>query len=271
MNTAVEVENLWKSYGGRPVLKGLCFRVMQGEIFALLGINGAGKTTALECMEGLRRYDSGRLVVKGRAGIQLQTASLPAYIKPMEAVRLFAGWKKAGIDESLTAAMSLESMAKKTYASLSAGQKRRLHLVLALIGTPDIIFLDEPTAALDIEGREAFYSQTRRLKEQGKTIVLSSHDMAEVENLCDRMAILREGKIAFLGTAAELHAKMGGRHTICIQTPGGWEQHAADNIGETMLRLLTDLQERGVPVLDIKIDRGRLARDFMEIARREEQ
>lgn len=271
MSTTIEVVNLCKSYGGHPVLKGLCFQVLQGEIFALLGINGAGKTTALECMEGLRRYDSGRLVVKGKTGIQLQSASLPAYIKPMEAVRLFAGWKKAGIDDSLLAAMGLESMAKKTYASLSAGQKRRLHLVLALMGNPDILFLDEPTAALDIEGREAFYSQIRRLKEQGKTIVLSSHDMAEVENLCDRMAILREGEIVFLGTAAELHAKMGGRDTICIQTPAGWEGYTADNIGDTMLRLLTDLRERSIPVLDIKIDRGGLVRDFMEIAGREEK
>ena len=98
MNIAIQVEQLRKSYGEQLVLKGLTFQVLKGEIFALLGVNGAGKTTALECIEGLRRYDSGRIIVNGRIGIQLQSASLPSHIKPMEAVRLFAKWNRSSID-----------------------------------------------------------------------------------------------------------------------------------------------------------------------------
>ena len=262
MNLAIQIDRLKKSYGDHTVLKGVTFNVIKGEIFALLGVNGAGKTTALECMEGLRKYDSGSIVVNGRMGIQLQSASLPAHIKPMEAVRLFARWNKAKIDDSMLAALGMNELTKKQYAELSTGQKRRLHLALALISDPDIVFLDEPTAGLDVEGRIALHDQIRKLKAQGKTIIL-----AEVGSLCDRIAILNDGNIVFLGTVAELTAKIGKRYTIHIKTEQGDESFESDNIGDTMLTLLEGFKQRGIAVLDIQIDRGTLEQDFLEVAR----
>ena len=269
MSYAIQIDKLEKRYGNHTVLKGLNFNVLKGEIFALLGVNGAGKTTALECIEGLRKYDSGSIVVNGRMGIQLQSASLPAHIKPMEAVQLFAKWNKTKIDYSMLSALGINELKKKLYTDMSTGQKRRLHLALALISDPDIVFLDEPTAGLDVEGRMSLHDQIRKLKGKGKTIILASHDMAEVESLCDRIAILNDGNIVFLGTVAELTRKIGKRYTIHIKTDQGEESFESDNIGNTMLTLLEDFKQRGIAVLDIKIDRGTLEQHFIELARRD--
>ena len=153
MTNALEVKGLRKSYGEKVVLKGIDLYVRRGDIFALLGVNGAGKTTTLECIEGLRKYDGGTISVNGRIGIQLQSAALPAHIKGGEAVRLFAKWNRKTADASMLEALGADSIADKQYKEMSTGQKRRLHLALALICSPDIVFLDEPTAGLDIEGR----------------------------------------------------------------------------------------------------------------------
>lgn len=270
MNPAIQVHCLRKSYGDHPVLKGLDFHVNQGEIFALLGVNGAGKTTALECIEGLRKYDGGTIQVNGRMGIQLQSACLPAHIKPMEAVRLFAKWNRAAIQPALLEELGIPSFAKKQYAELSAGQQRRLHLALALISDPDLVFLDEPTAGLDVEGRISLHAQIRRLKKQGKTIILASHDMAEVENLCDRIAILNDGRIAFLGTVAELTKQIGKRYTITIETEAGTETLESDRVADTMLAALEEFKKKNITILDLKIDRGSLEQHFMKIAKGEE-
>ncbi len=267
MNYSIQVDGLKKSYGNHIVLKGLHFNVAQGEIFALLGVNGAGKTTALECIEGLRKYDSGRIAVHGRMGIQLQSESLPEHIKPMEAVRLFAKWNKAQIDHSMLAALGIGELVKKQYVELSMGQKRKLHLALALISDPDIVFLDEPTAGLDVEGRMSLHDEIRKLKARGKTIILASHDMAEVESLCDRIAILNHGDIVFWGTVTELTAKIVKRYTIHIQTEQGDEDFESDNIGDTMLALLENFKRRGIAVLDIQVDRRTLEQHFIDIAR----
>lgn len=146
MKYAIEVSGLKKSYGSNIVIKDIDFQIEKGEIFALLGSNGAGKTTALECIEGLRKYDGGTIVVNGKMGIQLQSSSLPAHIKPMEAIKLFAKWNHTKIDDDMLKALEIKEIEKLQYLQLSTGQKRRLHLTLALIGNPDIIFLDEPTA-----------------------------------------------------------------------------------------------------------------------------
>lgn len=271
MNKAIEIHELKKSYGSRMVLKGLDFEIESGEIFALLGVNGAGKTTTLECIEGLRKYDSGKVNVYGSKGIQLQSSSLPAHIKPMEAIHLFAKWKKTEMDFSMLDALGIKELEKRQYIQLSTGQKRRLHLALALIGDPDIIFLDEPTAGLDVEGRMSLHEQIRRLKSQGKTIILSSHDMAEVETLCDRIAILNEGNIVFCGTASELTEKVGKKYLIYIKTQQGNETYETDNIEDTLLSLLGELKQKGIGVLDIKVDRGTLEQHFMEMTRRAEE
>ena len=269
MNYAVQVNGLKKCYGEHTVLKGLDLSVIKGEIFALIGVNGAGKTTALECIEGLRKYDAGSINVHGRMGIQLQSASLPSHIKPMEALSLFAKWNNVRIDRAMLTALGIDGMTKTQYKDLSTGQKRRLHLALALISEPDIVFLDEPTAGLDVEGRLSLHSQIRELKARGKTIVLASHDMAEVESLCDRIAILNGGAVAFLGAIAELAEEMGRRYIIKIRTAQGDESFESQDVGATMLALLERYKQMGVAVLDIQIDRGTLEQFFFSMTREE--
>lgn len=268
MQHAISVRGLEKSYGSHAVLKSIDFDVIRGEIFALLGVNGAGKTTTLSCIEGLKKYEKGDIDINGKMGIQLQSASLPAYIKSMEAVRLFAKWNKTSIDESMLAVLDIPALKNKCYFELSTGQKRRLHLALALTGNPDILFLDEPTAGLDVEGRAALHKLIRRLKTDGKTIILASHDMAEVEALCDRIVILNEGKIIFTGTAAELTEQMGKHYIVHIKTEQGSESLETDSIEDTLLSLLSDLKQKGNRIQDIKVDRGTLEQHFMEITRR---
>lgn len=174
MSYAIEITDLKKKYGNHEVLKGINFCVEHGEVFGILGINGAGKTTILECIEGFRKYHSGNIKISGNIGIQLQSASLPAYMKVSEVIQLFSKWKRAEIDNSLLMALGVTDLQKKLYTELSAGQKRRLHLALALIGKPDILFLDEPTTELDVEGRISLHNEIRKLNQNGTTIILSS-------------------------------------------------------------------------------------------------
>lgn len=268
MRAAVQVWNLRKRYGEKEVLRGLELQVQQGEIFAFLGVNGAGKTTALECIEGLRRCDSGQISIQGQIGIQLQSASLPGSIRVLEAVKWMARWKQTEPDLEVLEALDLRPLAKRQYGQLSTGQKRRLHLALALLGDPEVLFLDEPSAGLDVEGRAALHDQIRRLRAQGKTIVLASHDMAEVENLCDRLGILREGQWAFLGTVEELAAQVGQRYVICIRTKEGEETWETGNVGDTLLQVLEAYQREGRTILDLKVDRGTLEQQFLAMSGR---
>lgn len=267
MTYALRVKGLRKSYGKKAVLKGIDLCVRKGDIFALLGVNGAGKTTALECIEGLRKYDGGSISADGSIGIQLQSASLPAHIKGIEAIRLFAKWNRVSADASMLAAFGAESFADKQYKELSTGQKRRLHLALALISDPDIVFLDEPTAGLDVEGRISLHEYIRTLKNKGKTIVLASHDMSEVENLCDSIAILKDGLIAFTGTVAQLSEKVGTRYNVHIKTSKEARQFEVDDIGSGLTNILQDYQKKNIVIQDIQVDRGSLEQHFVKIAR----
>lgn len=278
MALAIKIKNLVKSYGQNTVIKGISFEVNKGEVFALLGTNGAGKTTTLECIEGLRKYESGKITLYGSFGVQLQSSSLPDNIRVIEAYTLFCKWNKAKVDLSLFKSLGLTEIKNKQYCQMSTGQKRRLHLALALIGIPDIIFLDEPTAGLDVEGRASLHQQINRLKEYGKTIILASHDMAEVENLCDRIAILKGGKIAFMGTTNELtgrtqeHCKIYIKTEIPIENTDlkqGYSLFQSTNIGETLLQLLQMCKENHNEVLDVKIERSTLEESFIDIAREE--
>ena len=252
MTDALRVRNLTKRYGERTVLKGVDLTVRRGEIYALLGANGAGKTTALECIEGLRPRDGGEIAVNGRVGIQLQSASLQAYIRPTEALGIYG-------------------FAKKQYADLSVGQKRRLHLALALVGDPEILFLDEPTAGLDVEGRRSLHALIKDLRAQGKTMVLASHDMAEVEELCDRIAILKDGAIVFEGTIGELTAAVGRRYTVYITTAAGRFRFDTEDLAATVSEKLAEYRRAGTEILDIRTDRGTLEEHFMSIAKGAEQ
>ena len=284
MGTAIEVENLVKKYGNKTVLQGISFSAMEGEIFALLGANGAGKTTTLECIEGIRSYNEGTITVNGKIGVQLQSSSLPAGVTALEEYKLFGKWNKAKGDMTLLDNFGVTEFKNNQYKSLSTGQKRRLHLAIALIHNPDIIILDEPTAGLDVEGRVSLHDKIRKLKAMGKTIIMASHDMAEVESLCDRIAILKEGKLAFLGSANELTGTYSCESKILIRTrtpvpertllfskPSGVEQDyftvTTTEISDALLELLTMMKEMDNEVMDIKIERASLEQRFMEIAK----
>jgi ABC-2 type transport system ATP-binding protein len=276
MGMAIRVENLIKSYGQNTVIKEISFEVAKGEAFALLGANGAGKTTTLECIEGLRRYESGKIFLEGSIGVQLQSSSLQANMKAIEAFTLFSKWNRTKVDLKLFSSLGLKQLKNLQYAEMSTGQKRRLHLALALIGSPDIIFLDEPTAGLDVEGRVALHEHIRRLKSKGKTIMLASHDMAEVESLCDRIAILKDGKIAFSGGPKELTNVLGTMCQIYVKTreplmhdrsEQGYAVFQSSNIADTLYEVLENCRKTQNTVLDVKIERATLEQRFMDIAR----
>lgn len=283
MNAIVNVRNLTKSYGLNQVLKGVSFQVARGEVFALLGVNGAGKTTTIECIEGLRRADGGTVELGGSLGVQLQASSIVAECTVKEAVSLFCLWNKTPTAPTL-ALFDLEQLKNKRYGSLSVGQKKRLHVALALIGDPDIVVLDEPTAGLDIEGRLQLHDEIRAMRAAGKTVLLASHDMAEVEELCDTLAILRDGRIALCGTPAELKSEVGRIATIAVRASGealprlvrtcsycgedgGYSVFRASNLGEALFEIASIARTHGLEILDVRTERASLEERFMEISK----
>lgn len=286
MSTALKVSNLYKNYGNNQVLKGISFEVSKGEIFALLGTNGAGKTTTLECIEGLKIYDSGEISLYGKMGVQLQSSSLPENIRILEALNLFSKWNNSTVDNKLIEKLNLTPLLKKQYKELSIGQKRRLHLALSLIGNPDIIFLDEPTAGLDVEGRFALHDEIKNLKSESKTIIITSHDMAEIASLCDRLAILKDGKIVFMGTPHELTSTTSKLYKIKLKLSSqlllennskilfksidqGYYTFEINKIDEELLELLTCAKSQNIEVYDVKIEQTTLEECFINIARGE--
>lgn len=207
METIISVNNLDKSYGKHQVLFDFNLKVKRGECLGVFGPNGAGKTTLLECIEGLRKWQKGEIIIEGRTieenpkylrsimGVQLQSSSLPDEIKVKEAIELFAVEHNVTINEKLLDELDVKNLVNQQYGKLSTGQKRRLHLLLAILHDPEIIILDEPTAGLDVNTKYLLYLKINELKESGKTILLTSHDMYEVENLCDRVAFLENGRV----------------------------------------------------------------------------
>lgn len=284
MNSKVKVSNLQKKYNNNTVLKGISFDVDDGTIFALLGTNGAGKTTTLECMEGILKHSSDQIYINGKIGVQLQSSSLPEGIKAIEALKLFAMWNSTIVDIGLIDRLGLTGILKKQYKEMSTGQKRRLHLALAMTGDPDVIFLDEPTGGLDVEGRVALHEEIKRLKNHGKTIIIASHDMAEVESLCDKLAILKDGEIAFLGTVDELKSNVKNIYTIRLNLSSqiildecltccykgkiqDYYIFESNEVGDGLLELLTIIKNQNIDVYDIKIEHSSLEECFIDIAR----
>lgn len=280
----IQVQSLTKKYGDNPVLKGISFSVTKGEIFALLGTNGAGKTTTLECIEGLRKYDSGKIEVNGKLGVQLQSSSLPENIKIIEALTLFSKWNHVPVDNETIKRLDLDSIQKMQYKELSMGQRRRLHLAIALIGDPEIIILDEPTAGLDVEGRFELHTLIKELKQRGKTIVMSSHDMAEVEELCDRIAILRNGNIVFTGKTFDLINSSHNTWRIQLKATGQiktgqliecskknvageYQVFEISNLNKGLLELISLCNNNKIEILDLQIEHDTLERRFVEIAK----
>jgi ABC-2 type transport system ATP-binding protein len=214
---AISVAGLVKHYGPTKAVDGLSFDVARGEVFGLLGPNGAGKTTTVETLEGYRDPDLGTVRVLGldpvrdapalrpRIGVMLQEGGLYPGLKPLELLRLFAAYyDDAESPAVLLDTVGLRDAANTSVRRLSGGQKQRLSLASALIGRPEVVFLDEPTAGMDPHARATTWQLVRDLRDRGVTVLLTTHAMDEAEHLCDRVAIVTGGKLAALGSPAEL-------------------------------------------------------------------
>ena len=215
--TAVAVSDLHKAYGDFEAVRGVSFEIQVGEVFGLLGPNGAGKTTTVEILEGYRKRDRGDVSVLGtdpeharldwreRIGVVLQHDELYWTFTVRECVELFAGYYERPRDPSeVVRLVGLEEKAGARVKTLSGGQKRRLDLAVALVGDPELLFLDEPTTGFDPGARRVAWETIRSLRALGKTILLTTHYIEEAQQLADRVAVLREGRIAALGTPGEL-------------------------------------------------------------------
>ncbi len=226
----IQVENLYKSYGAVEALRGVSFTVEQGEVFGLLGPNGAGKTSTVEILEGLRTPDRGVARVCGldpeksgerfkeRIGAVLQSTSLPDKLRVKEAVELFARFYHRRVDtDKLLKRFQLDEKRDAFYSHLSGGQKQRLALALALVNDPEVVFLDEPTAGLDPQVRREMYDIIEELKSEKKTILLTTHYIEEAERLCDRVAIVDQGRVIALGTPRELKHNSAGTTRIEVR------------------------------------------------------
>jgi ABC-2 type transport system ATP-binding protein len=216
---AVEVEGLRKSYDGTEAVRGISFQIAGGEVFGLLGPNGAGKTTTVEILEGFRRRDAGSVSVlgidpaaapdrwRGRLGIVPQSGDLFPNLTVMEHLRVFADYYESPRKpEDVLRLIGLEEKRSSRYRTLSGGQRRRLDLGVALIGDPELVFLDEPTTGFDPAARRAAWDTIRSLRDLGKTILLTTHYIEEAHRLADHVAVLRAGEIVASGTPSELIA-----------------------------------------------------------------
>jgi ABC-2 type transport system ATP-binding protein len=228
MEPVIEVKKLVKKYGDFTAVNGISFKVEKGEIFGLIGENGAGKTTTLEIIEGLRTPTSGEVEllgldlkkdlkqIKSRIGIQLQSSAYYNYLTLKEIVELFASFYKKEVDPSeLLKQVGLEAKKDEYVNNLSGGQKQRFSIVASLINDPDIVFLDEPTTGLDPISRRHLWEIISNIKSKNKTIVLTTHYMEEAEILCDRIAIMDNGKIIAMDETHKLIQK--AKHPIKIK------------------------------------------------------
>jgi ABC-2 type transport system ATP-binding protein len=236
----IEVENLGKRYGDHVALDGVSFEVHEGEIFGVLGPNGAGKTTTVECVEGLRRPDTGLVRVLGldphadarrlhqRIGVQLQESNLPDALKVGEALELYASFYEDPRDwRELLAQWGLADKRDARFGKLSGGQKQRLSIALALVGNPRVAFLDELTTGLDPQARRATWQLIKEIRDTGVTVVLVSHFMDEVEELCDRLMLLDAGRVVAMDSPAGVIA-------------------GADIAGQLRFRPMADLDEEAL-------------------------
>lgn len=219
-NPTVIVRNLRKRYSKIVAVDGVSFAIQAGEIFGLLGPNGAGKTTTIECLTGLREPDEGELAVCGidarrdpaaakqKIGVALQTTALPEKITPREALELFGSFyrERAGAAE-LIERFALAEKADAPFDTLSGGQRQKLALALAFVNRPALVLLDEPTTGLDARARRELHAEIVRMKRDGFTVLLTTHDLREAEALCDRVAIIHRGTIVATGTPRELIAQ----------------------------------------------------------------
>ncbi|MFE9628636.1 ABC transporter ATP-binding protein [Streptomyces sp. NPDC006527] len=297
----IEVTDLRRVYGGGfEAVRGVSFHVDRGEIFALLGTNGAGKTSTVELLEGLQRPDGGevrvlghdpyadRAAVRPRIGVMLQEGGFPSELTVRETTRMWAGCVSGArpVEEAL-ALVGLDGKAGVRVKQLSGGERRRLDLALALLGEPEVLFLDEPTTGLDAEGRRDTWDLVRALRDAGTTVLLTTHYLEEAEGLADRLAILHQGRIAAAGTPAEVTAAQPSR--ISFELPDGYFVGDLPPLGELgvcdhetegrLVRLRTRELQRaatgllvwaeraGVELRDLDVRSASLEEAFLGIAR----
>lgn len=293
----IDVQNFRKTYADFVAVDDISFAVQPGEIFGLLGPNGAGKTTTLECLEGLRQPDSGMLNVAGCdpqkearklrqvIGVQLQAAGMPEAMTPNEAMAFFCAYHHVAPRYDLLDRFGLLKKRKTQFHELSTGQQRRLALALAVAHEPQVIFLDEPTAGLDVASRTELHTVMRELKSKGTTIILATHDMAEAEQLSDRVAILLNGRLATVGTPLEITATGAGLTKVSVHTRDNLLLNGANafpaveqvlqkenyaiffsrDIAATVPALITFVQAAQDELIDLRVERPSLEERFLEL------
>jgi ABC-2 type transport system ATP-binding protein len=296
-HSAVSVEDLRKAYGSTIAVDGITFQVYQGEIYGLLGPNGAGKTTTFECLEGIRRPDSGRLDILGveptrdarglrnLIGVQLQSSALPPSMTVQEAMRFFCAYHGIASRDDLIDRLGLSDRRKTQYRELSTGLARRLALALAVAHDPRVLFLDEPTAGLDVGSRAELHAIMGELKQGGTTIVLATHDMAEAEKMADRVSILLHGRVVTTGTPRELTSTGLSMTKVSVRTersilaqngalfPAVTQHNLQDEYAiyfsndpsVTVPAILDYIASKDDRLVDLRVERPSLEERFLEI------
>ncbi len=295
--TVVRVEGLRKTYGRTVAVDDVSFRVEEGEIFGLIGPNGAGKTTTMECACGLRRPDRGQVSIlsldplkqpyelQNRIGVQLQQAQLQKRIKVWEAVDLWAGLYPRTVDgDELLERLGLAAKRDAWFMNLSGGQKQRLFIALALINDPELVFLDELTTGLDPQARRAIWSLVTGIRDQGRTVLLTTHLMEEAERLCDRVAIVEHGRVIEIDTPEALVRRHCPQRTVVFSSDWNGdaglfdaisgmenvqhdrETYTLDGHGEGFVtEVIRFLSENRIPVHDFRTILPNLEDVFLEL------
>ena len=273
---------LRKSYGSHEAVRGIDFEIAAGEVFGLLGPNGAGKTTTIEILEGYRKRDAGEVEVLGadpqkatgawreRVGVVLQSSSLYPGLTVRESLQVFAGYYEKPRDpDEVIEIVGLTEKANARCRTLSGGQKRRLDLGLGLIGDPELLFLDEPTTGFDPGARRAAWETIRNLRSLGTTILLTTHYLDEAEQLSDRVAVLREGRIIRVGTPAELTGE-SALTEIRFKRDGELVVETTTDPTRRLHELTSEALERGEELDGLEVKRPTLEDVYLELTADEE-
>jgi ABC-2 type transport system ATP-binding protein len=275
---AIQVSDLHKRYGSFEAVRGIDIEVRRGEVFGLLGPNGAGKTTTVEILEGYRERTSGEVSVLGhdpaarelslrkRIGIVLQSGGIYSHLTPREALRHWASFYPHPRDvEEVLSLMGLQEKADVRARKLSGGQLRRLDFALALVGDPELIFLDEPTTGFDPQARRTAWDTIRSLRELGKTILLTTHYLDEAQALADRVAIVKDGRVLAIGPPRELG--VGAAHyTVTYRDASGeLVEVQTDDPTRTLHELTSDALTRGERLDELNVGRPSLEDVYLEL------